>query len=110
MSRNLSFVAALAAITIPGLMTTQATADSSAGPGKHARSATHAAPQHRRWHVAHYGFAHRFGEGPAGYYAAPPNVPVIHEPGYHYVPRMGILDEACNLPTSACPNEMRDIQ
>ena len=31
-------------------------------------------------------------------------------PGYIYAPRRGIVDEACNLPTSACPNEMRDVQ
>lgn len=34
----------------------------------------------------------------------------IAMPGYIYVPGRGILDEACNLPTSACPNSERDIQ
>jgi hypothetical protein len=29
-------------------------------------------------------------------------------PGYMFVPGKGILDAPCNLPTSACPNEMRD--
>jgi hypothetical protein len=31
-------------------------------------------------------------------------------PGYVFVPGRGILDEACNLPTSTCPNEVRDIR
>jgi hypothetical protein len=29
-------------------------------------------------------------------------------PGHTFVPGKGILDAPCNLPTSACPNEMRD--
>ena len=31
-------------------------------------------------------------------------------PGYTFVPGVGILGESCDLPTSACPNEYRDIQ
>jgi hypothetical protein len=27
-----------------------------------------------------------------------------------HAPGKGIVDETCNLPTSACPNEQRDIQ
>ena len=38
----------------------------------------------------------------------PPNA--IRMPGYTYVPGVGILGESCDLPTSACPNEYRDIQ
>lgn len=34
----------------------------------------------------------------------------IRMPGYTYVPGVGILDESCDLPTSACPNEYRDVQ
>jgi len=34
----------------------------------------------------------------------------VYEPRSIYLPKRGIADEACNLPTSACPNEMRDIQ
>jgi hypothetical protein len=34
----------------------------------------------------------------------------VYEPGYIYMPKKGIVDEACNLPTSACPNDMRDVQ
>jgi hypothetical protein len=44
-----------------------------------------------------------------GYAGIPPGV--IAEPGgYLYWPGHGILGEACNLPTSACPNSERDIQ
>ena len=31
-------------------------------------------------------------------------------PGYVFVPEHGILGESCDMPTSACPNELRDIQ
>ena len=30
-------------------------------------------------------------------------------PSYVFVPGEGILDAPCNLPTSACPNSMRDV-
>jgi hypothetical protein len=32
------------------------------------------------------------------------------DPNFVYVPKVGILNEACNLPTSACPNTERDVQ
>jgi len=38
----------------------------------------------------------------------PPNA--IRMPGYTYVPGVGILGASCDLPTSACPNEYRDVQ
>ena len=38
----------------------------------------------------------------------PPNA--IRMPGYTFVPGVGILGESCDLPTSACSNEYRDIQ
>jgi hypothetical protein len=31
-------------------------------------------------------------------------------PGYIFVPGVGILGESCDLPTSACTNEYRDVQ
>jgi hypothetical protein len=41
-----------------------------------------------------------------------PNIPpnAIRMPGYIFVPGVGILDESCDLPTSSCPNEYRDVQ
>ncbi len=32
---------------------------------------------------------------------------VYFGPSYTFVPGRGIVDEACNLPTSACPNSQR---
>jgi hypothetical protein len=29
--------------------------------------------------------------------------------GFNLVPQKGVIDEACNLPTSACPNDKRDV-
>jgi hypothetical protein len=34
----------------------------------------------------------------------------IRMPGYTFVPGAGILGESCDLPTSACTNEYRDVQ
>jgi hypothetical protein len=38
----------------------------------------------------------------------PPNA--IVGPGYTFVPGVGILGESCDLPTSACTNEYRDVR
>jgi hypothetical protein len=38
----------------------------------------------------------------------PPNA--IRMPGYTFVPGVGILGASCDLPTSACSNQYRDIQ
>jgi hypothetical protein len=38
----------------------------------------------------------------------PPNA--IAGPGYTFVPGVGILGESCDLPTSACTNEYRDVK
>jgi hypothetical protein len=38
----------------------------------------------------------------------PPNATV--GPGYTFVPGVGILGASCDLPTSACTNEYRDVQ
>jgi hypothetical protein len=34
---------------------------------------------------------------------------VLFHPAYPFVQSRGIVDEACNLPTSGCRNEMRDV-
>jgi hypothetical protein len=34
----------------------------------------------------------------------------IGGPGYVFVPGVGILGESCDLPTSACTNEYRDVR
>ena len=51
--------------------------------------------------------AHRHVMPHAGYAAG------AHMPsdfGYVFVPGHGILGEDCNMPTSTCPNELRDTQ
>jgi hypothetical protein len=105
MLRNLLFSAAVAAIVAPVIMTSDAMAGSSKSTqigNRHARSAAHTAPQHHHQHAAHRTFTHGLSNDAAA--------SVFRGPGYVYVPRKGIVDEACNLPTSACPNEMRDVQ
>jgi hypothetical protein len=94
MLRNILFTAAILA---PAILTSDAMAGSSTLPetGKqHARSATHSVPQHRRPLVAH---------------RLRPEGSIFRGEGYVYVPAKGIVGAACNLPTSACPNEMRDV-
>ena len=99
-------IAAAASIAATlGLAATGAVAGSSAHTEKshETHGTAHPATQHRR-HVAH----REFMPGSGAYNAADPNL--YRGPGYIYVSRWGILDEACNLPTSTCPNEMRDVQ
>jgi hypothetical protein len=47
-------------------------------------------------------------ESDSGYPYIPPNA--IRMPGYVFVPGVGILGESCDLPTSSCSNEYRDVQ
>ena len=47
-------------------------------------------------------------ESESGYPFIPPDA--IRMPGYIFVPGVGILGESCDLPTSSCPNEDRDVQ
>jgi hypothetical protein len=113
MLQNILFVAAAAAIVALVGVTTDGMAGSStsAETGKqHARSAAHCAAQHNRQRAAHRTFTDGFRHGAELYYPVRPKVLLFCGQGYVYVPRKGIVDEACNLPTSACPNEMRDVQ
>jgi hypothetical protein len=61
-----------------------------------------------RTHRAHHASAMMPTVGSPPYRSLPPNA--LRMPGYVFVPGRGILDEACNLPTSACPNSERDVQ
>jgi hypothetical protein len=108
MLRNMLFAVAVTAIVAPGANSTRAMAGSP--DGREQDAAAYSMSQHRRWHVAHRSFTQGFAVGPAPYYgyAVPPRVPVFRGPGYVFVPRNGIADEACNLPTSACSNEFRN--
>jgi hypothetical protein len=80
-----------------------------------AHHGSHSMAQAINRHMHHRASAHRSSRNAAvygvrPYYTAPRGVPVYHGPGYVFVPHQGIADEACNLPTSRCPNEYRDIQ
>jgi hypothetical protein len=86
-------------------------------PVAHRQSQSTAHALNRQVH--HRTLAHRssrnaaaFGVRPFGvrpYYTAPPGATVYHWPSYLYVPGRGIAGEACNLPTSTCPNEYRPV-
>jgi hypothetical protein len=65
--------------------------------------------QVHHWTSAHQSSRNAAAYGIRPYYTAPPGVNVYHWPGYLYVPGRGIADEACNLPTSTCPNEYRPV-
>jgi hypothetical protein len=111
---NAPFAAASAVIVSLAFMSAGAMAGTYARNEKNyqARPTANSLVQYHR-HAARRATAHRefvrhLGDGAPAYNAAPPNL--ARWPGYVYLPGKGILDEACNLPTSACPNEMRDIQ
>lgn len=77
------------------------------------------AKPHRIYHERALHATHRWSEGrqaealPYGpKYGFLSHVPAnaIRMPGYTFVPGVGILGASCDLPTSACSNEYRDIQ
>ena len=83
--------------------------DNTARPHRlhHAHHAIHSGPAAHRTPIyegealppaPEYGFLHH----------VPPNA--VRAPGYTFVPGKGILGAACDLPTSACTNEYRDVQ
>jgi hypothetical protein len=81
-----------------------------------APSASAASARHRVRHLyANYGWS-RYPRPAALPYGpeygflknVPPNA--VRGPGYTFVPGVGILGESCDLPTSACSNEYRDIE
>jgi hypothetical protein len=84
---------------------------------------SNAATLHQRHHVRHAIYRSRtvyrrpmvaYGEPlpPAPEYGflthVPPNA--MRMPGYTFVPGKGIIGESCDLPTSACSNQYRDVQ
>jgi len=97
--KNATTVTPVLILTL-GLLTTSAVAGTAAHDGRerHAgRVHPHATLQRSHRHVApHAGYA-------AGAHAS-------SDFGYVFVPGHGILGEDCNMPTSTCPNELRDTQ
>jgi hypothetical protein len=60
------------------------------------------------WSRARYSGALPYGPEYGFLHHVPPNA--IQMPGYTFVPGVGILGESCDLPTSACTNEYRDVK
>ncbi len=65
-------------------------------------------PHHRR--VGHVHDAPPPGWGAPGRQEPLPWTPGYTGRGFVFVPGRGIPGEDCNMPTSTCPNEMRDVQ
>jgi hypothetical protein len=110
MLRNMLIATEVVTIVARDVMMSNALAGSSTGSAKQqARSVAHSVSHStaiRTSRTAHSPAA--LTRGPARYNAVR-RISIFGGPGYLYVPRKGIVDEACNLPTSACPNEIRDV-
>jgi hypothetical protein len=85
--------------------------------GQSAAAADHAKHGHPAWHSRfhHMYMNYRAPSATLPYgpeYGFLKHVPAngIRMPGYIFVPGVGILGESCDLPSSACTNEYRDIQ
>jgi hypothetical protein len=68
----------------------------------------HAYTSHRRGPRFAHGATLPYGPEYGFLRRVPPNA--IGGPGYTFVPGVGILGESCDLPTSACTNEYRDVR
>jgi hypothetical protein len=106
MLRSKPWAAVAAAIAAFGLMTIQTTA---APAGRHHNNGTVRSPAHAALggRFAPRGF-YRHGRYAGGAFAAAP-------PYYYYgrgfsIPQRGIIDDACNLPSSGCWDYQRDTQ
>ena len=71
-------------------------------PHRHHLYATHRGPSVARPATLPYGPEYGFLRH------VPANA--IRGPGYTFVPGVGILGASCDLPTSACTNEYRDVR
>jgi hypothetical protein len=98
MKRYVGVVAAAALLAGTVALTTDALAAGGLGSGH----STH------RWHRFARPATMPYGPEYGFLTHVPPNA--IRMPGYTFVPGVGILGESCDLPTSACSNEYRDVQ
>jgi hypothetical protein len=78
---------------------------------RHVRHAT-AGPHYSHYYGAYrartaYGATLPYGPEYGFLRNVPPNA--VRGPGYTFVPGVGILGESCDLPSSACTNEYRDV-
>jgi hypothetical protein len=81
-----------------------------AASGKYQRATHHTHHLYATYHRPYFAHPQPLPYGPE--YGFLRHVPAnaIRMPGYTFVPGVGILGEACNLPTSACTNEYRDVK
>jgi hypothetical protein len=89
--------------------------------GAQSALAGHATHGHAAWHGS---FHHLYMSYRSPWHASSPTLPhapeygflshvpanAIRGPGYTFVPGVGILGESCDLPTSGCTNEYRNVQ
>jgi hypothetical protein len=93
---------------IASLLVASSASAPAASQDRQARRAHGAAATHYSYFGGYrplYGYYTRHGQ-----YVPGAGDRLIHGPGYVFVPGRGILDEACNLPTSTCTNEYRDVR
>jgi hypothetical protein len=106
-----AFAAAILGVTAVAL-TSQSAAAAYAYKGKRAAPVVHR---------GYYGYAVPYRSPRAAYSRTLPYGPeygflrsvpgnAVQMPGYTFVPGVGILGESCDLPTSACTNEYRDVK
>jgi len=104
MPRQISFALAGGFLTLAlGLGAPAALA---APPHQHHIAARHRSP--RVYAAPEQRFAYRYPPEWGFEAGVPPNA--VRGPGYIFVPGKGILGEPCDMPTSTCPNEYRDVQ
>jgi hypothetical protein len=73
---------------------------------RHAGAAAHRVRSAQRWHYPPHVVRHQ----PMSDYDYNHPDESAGGPGYVFVPGRGILNESCNMPTSTCTNEYRDVQ
>jgi hypothetical protein len=105
MSRKITSVLA-ASVAVVALGSFGPAGAAAAERGRHRVDATHRA--HTTYPRHHRHFVRRDLPPFYGYAGAPAGARV--EPGYVFVPGYGILGEDCNMPTSTCTNEYRDVR
>jgi hypothetical protein len=97
-------IAVATLVVMLGFLTTNAVA------AAHERGDRHAGRAHPHTTLAATNHDARRGVVDHSGYAAGAHAPSDFASGYVFVPGHGILGEDCDMPTSTCPNELRDTQ
>ncbi len=101
--------AALAACSLIASVLAPGASNVAAAGDRHAAIRVH---HIHRLHTKHYlGYRPLYGYYTrGGQYVPGAGDTLMNGPGYVYVPGRGILGASCDLPSSTCSNEYRDIQ